>query len=435
MSMKPRPYERTQTVMNEAFTPRSARAVVSRVARSVLCLLVLVPVLVPASAGAGRPDTASVKISTLPAVVTAISFSTSVWDVAVDPTRHRAFVTTAPDNFFAKASDLRAGRVSVVHLKNNAVGRHVTTGLQPVQTVFDSRDNRFFTVDGAGYSPTAPGRNLEVFSGTTFKRLAVMKPPTNGVTEMGGVLSPMIYDPVNNNVYLVAGNQIDIINGSSLKVTGTIPVANVNTGMAIDTKTQLLYVTLYSQAAVAVVDLRTNKIVNAAIEVGHPATPAGCYAGGHCKNQPSGTDGVSLNTRTGKLYAANVNDGNIAVVDYRTDTAKGTILPGLGQGTNMIAVDSAANILYVSNFDVGAISVIDGRTDRTIGTLRLKSITGPIAVDPAAHRLYAVTDNGIDIYGAHKKEPFASTLTVLSTCSVNRWVSSRYHVTGLLNGC
>lgn len=137
----------------------------------------------------------------------------------------------------------------------------------------------------------------------------------------------MILNTKQDDLYELMGRQFDIINARTLRLVKVWHQSN-GVGMAIDEATQTFYGSNY-QGAVWTANLDTLKVDPHQIGVGH----GGCYNNRCAGGQPSGTDGITLDTTNGLLYAANTNDGDIAVVNTKTRKTVSLIEPGLGEGT------------------------------------------------------------------------------------------------------
>ena len=148
----------------------------------------------------------------------------------------------------------------------------------------------------------------------------------------------------------------DLRTGALLK---TLPGDDVNF-LTINNSTHRVYVTNYNDTLLQVIDTAKDAIV-ATIPVGHAAEPDGCYETNSCVVNPSGPDGVAVNERTNRIYVANVIEGAIVVVDGRTGTVQKTIKAKPGQFWP--AVDEETDTVYSSNFAESTVTVLDGATN------------------------------------------------------------------------
>ena len=356
----------------------------------------------------------------------------SVQDVEVVASLHEALVSLASDDFYLKAhSPIYPGFVEVVNTSTGQIEKTVAAGYQPAQTVYDQPDNRVFVLNFGGYAKTSSHRDIEVFNATTMKLETTIYPPYQH--EANANFGPMIFDAGLDRLYVSMGNsQIDVINGKTLQVQSKLP-RSYGVGTAIDATRQLMFGAIYN-GAVWVMNAKNNEIVNKGIGVGHN----GCYQNNCQVGQPSGTDGLTYDPINHLLYAANANDGAVAVLDTTSDKVTGLIEPGLGQGAFMTVVDAPADIVYVLNDGEGGhsgISVINGRNLKVLDNLTFPAGSNALVtmdIDPTAHRLYVTTDpNGATKPATTTK----SVVDVLSTCSVDKWVASTYHVSDITSGC
>ena len=148
---------------------------------------------------------------------------------------------------------------------------------------------------------------------------------------------------------------------------GSIPGDDTNF-IAVNERTNTVYVTNYNDATLNVIDSRTDRIVHT-IPVGPAAFPDGCYETDTCTIDPAGPDGIAVNTQTNRVYVNNVITGTLVVVDGRTNTVLATVQQLPGQFWS--AVDEATNRVYSTNFAESTLSVLDGRTNTILGTIKI----------------------------------------------------------------
>lgn len=337
------------------------------------------------------------------------------------PQQNDAFATSSGDPSFP-------GKLQVVSLRTNRVVKTLDVGYQPDQTVYDARDNRVFVANFAGYAATNPHRNIQVFNAKTWKLEATLVEPYTHVANSNWGI--MILDTRQDELYALMGNEFDVISAKSLRRV-KIWHQGDGDGMAIDEATQTFYGADY-QGAVWTANLRTLKVASSEIGVGH----GGCYNDECAGGQPSGTDGITLDSANDLLYAANANDGDLVVVNTKTRRAVSVIEPGVGEGTFMTVIDQKADLIYALNdgeqYDTG-ITVIDGRSHKILDNLLYYGNAAvTVDLDAATHRLYV----GLDPTWANTTEPQAkSEVAVYDTCSADEWVARAHGVAGITKGC
>ena len=204
----------------------------------------------------------------------------------------------------------------------------------------------------------------------------------------------------------------------SQQLIGTIAVGNWPVYLAVDQKTNRIYVSNQRDDTVSVIDGVTNTVL-ATVPVGH-------YP-----------NGIAVNPKTNTIYVANLNSGSLSIINgTKLTTSKVWIGPSpakvaVNVSTNKVyvtledqegalavidgkkhkliasiplppyplsvAVDTRTNLIYVADFlcGCGQVSVIDGRTNETVSTIALPgaSMVVGVALDPRNQFAYATDEN------------------------------------------
>lgn len=187
-------------------------------------------------------------------------------------------------------------------------------------------------------------------------------------------------------------------------------------GVAINNRTQTLYTSNTRAGNMSAVNLRTGevKVIEAEGVEGVPhlyrvvvdeannriyssvaATPGSIWVVNGATNEldriienvGSRPTGLALDPETNRLYVANLEDNEIAVIDLATDQVVSKI-PTQGERSTQLAFDPATKRLFVGNQGTNDVSVIDVRT----GTVVRKVPTGAqpvgVAYHPQTNRIY-----------------------------------------------
>ena len=103
-----------------------------------------------------------------------------------------------------------------------------------------------------------------------------------------------------------------------------------------------------------------------------------------------GPKGVVVNTKTGKVYAANPEGGDVKVID-----AAGKVkIVKTGSDAKSVGVDMTTNRVYVVNRGGNAgISVIDGKTDEVITNVPIRGAS-LAAINPVTEKMYVSSSFG-----------------------------------------
>lgn len=139
----------------------------------------------------------------------------------------------------------------------------------------------------------------------------------------------------------------------------TVNVGGYPGGIAIDTRTNTIYVTGQVSDDVSVIDGNT---CNGTVRSGCRKAPLRVQAG-------AGARGIAINQRTDTIYVANTAAGNVSVIDGRTCNAavhtgcgKRPAVAPVGLSPRRLVVDELTNTIYVTNAGSNSVTMLDGRT-------------------------------------------------------------------------
>ncbi|MGI0019304.1 MAG: YncE family protein [Nitrososphaera sp.] len=147
----------------------------------------------------------------------------------------------------------------------------------------------------------------------------------------------------------------------------TIPVGEDPKDVAVNPKTNMVYVANFDN--VAVIDGSTNTVVS--------KIPIGDVNGW----------AIEVNPNSGKVYVAGHLSASILVLDASTNAVVATIhLNGRPTG---IAINPETNTIYAASSDVMEIAVIDGATHKVIERIERDGDFRRISMDPSSGLVYA----------------------------------------------
>ena len=153
----------------------------------------------------------------------------------------------------------------------------------------------------------------------------------------------------------------------SQRVIATIPVGNRPTYLAVDQKTDRVYVSNQADDTVSVIDGVNNSVLTT-VKVGHSP------------------NGLAVNPKTNRIYVANLNGGTLSIIngdEFTTSTL------WVGSNPAKVAVNSSTNRVYVTlERQDGSVAVIDGKKPRVETTISIPPYPLSVAVDPHANRIY-----------------------------------------------
>src|SRR5262245_27090438 len=156
-------------------------------------------------------------------------------------------------------------------------------------------------------------------------------------------------------------------------------------GLVLDEKRGRLYVSLWAQSAVAVVDIASRKVVGRWPVEEHP--------------------NEMLLTKSGqRLFVANANRNTVTVLDANTGDATETLVAELrpeshpGSTPNSLALSPDEKLLFVANANINAVAVFDvsepGKS-RSLGFIPVGWYPTSVRVTPDGKRLIVANGKGL----------------------------------------
>jgi YVTN family beta-propeller protein len=217
--------------------------------------------------------------------------------------------------------------------------------------------------------------HLDTTYSTSNDTVSVIDGSTNKLSvtiPVGELPLGIAVNPTTNKVYVTNANSdtVSVIDGSTNKLSVTIPVDERPVGIAVNPTTNKVYVTNSVSNTVSVIDGEISQI-NATI---------------HVDERPVG---IAVNPTTNKVYVTNSVSNTVSVIDGSTNKLSATI--PVGRNPQGIAVNPTTNIIYIINSDT--VSVIDGSTNKLSATIPVGRNPLGIAVNPTTNKVY-VTNSG-----------------------------------------
>jgi YVTN family beta-propeller protein len=216
-------------------------------------------------------------------------------------------------------------------------------------------------------------------------------------------------------------NSVSVINGATCNATiswgcdQTPPTIGVGPGpfaLAIDQRTDTIYVANSGSTSpgdtISVINGAACKGTNTA---GCKQTPPTIAVG----NDP---DGIAVDQRTDTIYVANGNDNTVSVINGAT--CNGTNVAGcnqtpptitVGGGPYPVAVDQRTDTVYVGNAGDNTLSLINGATcngtdmtdcEQTPAVVRVEGLSFGLAIDRWSSRVYvtSIVDSDVQTFNA-----------------------------------
>jgi len=169
---------------------------------------------------------------------------------------------------------------------------------------------------------------------------------------------------------------VSVIDGSTNIVVNTITVGLGPAAVAVNPKTNKIYVTVNggcctSGNTVAVVDGSTNAVVDTITVADDPFL-------------------IAVNPRTNLIYVTHAGD-KITVIDGATDTVKATF--SIGSEARAIAFDQNGKFVYVAARNINQLAVVDASNNTVVQYIPVGRRPHGVVFNPANGRIYVTNRN------------------------------------------
>jgi len=302
--------------------------------------------------------------------------------VAVNPSTHKAY-----------AVDERNGDVMVIN--SDGTKRTVKVGANPIALAIDRKTNKIYVANtGSG--------SISVIDGASDEVVATIPGEAHPYAIAVNDITGTVYV---TNTYSDAVTVIDVHTDTAhpLKVGGA-------DGIAIDSRTNTIFLTHYEDPDLRLVDGATGSVRKISV---------GAHIWGMVFDEDSGSlylahtvtaeivsvnektlavhtipvgqipCALAVNPATQRLYAVNYGDETLSVIDLRSLRAIAT-LP-VGHHPQAVTVDPIRSIIYIANVHGNSVTAIDGRNNRMIRVFAAGE--GPYAIDVDAKTGQVFTAN------------------------------------------
>ncbi|MEC0226615.1 YncE family protein [Paenibacillus alba] len=213
-----------------------------------------------------------------------------------------------------------------------------------------------------------------------------------------------------NRVYYVQGdNQVGILSGVTNRVIRNVKVGEGATYLAVNTRTNRIYVTNFRDRTVSVIDGTSNRVI-ASVSVGLRPYGIAVHQGSNriyvanLGGTISVIDGssnrilqtlnvggspalVSANERTNHIYVTNVGKNSLHIINGKTLQVSKTIK--VGRNPIIVpGINSTSNRIYIANNLSRFASLVLGNAPRKSIPIQLGSLQSEVAVNPLTNRVY-----------------------------------------------
>ena len=259
-----------------------------------------------------------------------------------------------PSNGYLYVANVFSENITVINSLTNKVLGGINIRDLSTSIAYDSSNGHLYV---AGY-----GGVIVVINSTTDKVINSINVFSHECPDQ------VLYDSSNGNIYLSGAQNgpcnIIVLNGTTNKITDTIPVGGDSSTMAYDPSNGNIY-RGSSNGNVSVLNTATNQII-ATIPVGGDLST------------------LAYDPSNGNIYIDSSN-GNVSVLNTATNKIIATIPVG-GEPLAM-AYDSLSGNIYVSNVD-GNMVLINSTTNNVVNTIAIGRYPGDLVYSPYNGDLY-----------------------------------------------
>ena len=288
-------------------------------------------------------------------ILTTVNLGGTANGIAVNPITNKVYVGISSPNQIVVLN----GRTQKITARINAAGSFLAAN--PVT-------NRVYATS---CNPEIPSCNVAVIDGRNDMVIANI--PINSGSFIG--IQGITVNPITNRIYVSdADNGLYIaIDGSTNTILAQVPVFNQPGGLAVDPKTNHLFVTGAGfPGEVLVFDGATNAQIASIPE-------------------SFGVANVATNFRLNRAYATIATTASLSVIDGATNQEV-TEVP-TGQFPNGLDVNLLTDRVYVVNSNGPSVTIIDGKTNLVLQTISIPAVfPANVAVNPVTGFSY-ITDN------------------------------------------
>jgi YVTN family beta-propeller protein len=279
----------------------------------------------------------------------------------------------------------------------------VRVGKQPGAVAVNSKTNKIYVANKQSNTVT-------IIDGQTNRTKTVKTGPEPIAVKV---------NQLTNRIYvltlrgLLADGSIDfngagtvaVIDGETDKVIKKVPCQLEPYALAINEKTNKVYVANQGSNSVTMIDGRTNRTATVQLR---PDDADSIYDG------VLSPQDIAVNEVTNKIYVTGTQSNTVAVIDGKT--LRHTVVLTEGGGTTsqsgltptFVGINPKTNMIYTSNFTSNDVTVIDGKTNKKIGIISLVDVQDPysITVNPNTNKIYTanLTSRSITVIDGETEE-------------------------------
>jgi len=202
-----------------------------------------------------------------------------------------------------------------------------------------------------------------------------------------------------------SAGSVSVIDGATDRVIAKVATELEPFALAINEKTNKIYVANQGSNDVTVIDGKTNKTKRVQLR---PDDATSIYDG------VLSPEDIKVNEVTDKIYVTGTQSNTVGVIDGKTLkhtvvlTEGGGVTSQSGLTPTYVGINPKTNQVYTANFTSNDVTQIDGATSKKTGIITLVDVQDPyaMAVNPLTNKIYTanLTSKSITIIDGATKE-------------------------------
>lgn len=317
-----------------------------------------------------------------PEVTRSVKVDESVYEIVFSPKTQSVYAAVTGERVPEGESKENKATAGIVVLDANTlkqVNKIATGKITPFGLAINNQSQKLYAIDTTkgqvGVYAVDSGKEVAVIESTGDEskhlRQAVVDEKNNKiyVSAVGGMSRDNKPGPKS---------AIWVIDGATDKLESVIldPVTTA-AGLALDADKQLLYVSDLSSNQVAEVDLKSQRVLRIFASI----TPSE-----RDPAEKSDTINLEIDAKNGILYAINQKSGGVAMIELKSGKILNTTKTG--RGALSAGLNTHTGDLYVANRGDGTVTVINGKTHFVTAHLATGTHPQTIAIDPKTGQVY-----------------------------------------------
>ncbi len=253
----------------------------------------------------------------------------------------------------------------LVDLETNTLIARLKIGGAPVHVATDPKTGRYFV-------SAQEGKRIAVVDGSTLKE--------TGSIPMEGPLDAILFIPASRRLYAANddGTHVWVVDVDSQKVVASVTIPGPPEYMVYDASAGRIYLNIKTTDEVVAIDPKTNTVV-----AHWPTAPA------------KSPHGLAFDPTSGRLFSAGGN-GKLAVLDVKTGKVVGSA--DITEKVDQIAFDSSTRRIYCAGPDRMSVVQETAEGAVSLGSVKTAATAKNVAVDPKTRAVWTTYTDGVNSY-------------------------------------